>query len=66
MTHLRSPLPTFGKTALFAAAAAGALWLAARPDGYAADKSDPPKAEAAPLDFVPADAVAVLSVRVAD
>src|SRR5437588_2254170 len=54
-----------GRAALFTAVAAGALWLAARPDGYAADKGDA-KAAADPLDFVSADAVALFSVRVAD
>ena len=67
MTQHRKPLRALCHAALFAAAAVGALCLAARPDGYAADKSDQaPKAAAAPLDFVPADAVAVVSIRVGD
>ncbi len=63
-------LPRIGGRTLATASiavAAGALLLAARPAGYAADKDDPPvKAAASTPDFVPADAAAVLSVRVAD
>jgi len=56
-----------GRAACLAALAAGALWLAGRPasSGLAADKGEAPKA-AAGLDLVPADGVAVFSVRFAD
>jgi Protein of unknown function (DUF1559) len=66
MTHPRRSFAALAPTALFAAVAAAALYLATQPIGYAADKSDPPKVVTGSLDFVPADAVAVISVRVAD
>ena len=56
-----------GRAALLAAAAAGTFWLAGGPasSGSAADEDEAPKA-AAGLDLVPADGVAVFSVRFAD
>jgi Protein of unknown function (DUF1559) len=71
MTHIvqktRRAFPMWAKAVVAAAVVAGALYLAARPDGYAADKVEPaPKADASPLDFVPADGAAVVSVRFAD
>src|SRR5450755_3611478 len=59
-------LVALGKAAALAVVAASALYVAARPDSRAADKSDPPKAAAGPLDYLPADAAVGISVRVAD
>lgn len=60
-------LPWMGRGTLaataFAVVAAGALYLVARPDGYAADK-DASAPKASTLDFLPADTVAVSTVRV--
>ena len=57
-----------GRAACFAALAAGALWLAGQSvnPGRAADKGDTPPKAAADLDAVPADGVAMISVRVGD
>ncbi len=63
MTQRKRSVATLVRAALFAA---GALYLATRPAGYAADKSDPPKAGTAGLDFVSADDVEVFSVHFAD
>jgi hypothetical protein len=63
MTHFRR---NAARAAVFAAVSAAVLYLAALPDGRTADKSDPQNAAAGALDYVPADAVAVLSVRIAD
>ena len=65
MTQQRRNKPWAMPAALFAAVATAALFLAARPAGYAADNNDPGKATS-PLDYVPADAAAVVSIRWAD
>jgi Protein of unknown function (DUF1559) len=54
------------RAALVVVLAAGTIYLAAPPDGYAADTSDPPKPTTGALDVVPADAAAVVSIHVAD
>ena len=64
MTQARR-FTTLMRAVLFAAIAVAVLCLAARPAGYAADKDEPAKATS-PLDYIPADAVAVVSVRWAD
>lgn len=57
-------LPTLARAATVAAVAAGALFLAARPDGRSVNAA--PSGVWGARDFVPADAVAVVSVHVAD
>ena len=63
MTANRRNGKALGWAALLAAVAASALWLAGRPAG-AGDA--PPKGTAGELDAVPADGVAVVSIRFAD
>ena len=66
MTHPRRSVAALVPV-LFAAVAAAALCLAPCQAGYAADKTDPvPLATASPLDYVPADAPAVVMLRFAD
>jgi hypothetical protein len=65
MMQARRPFRALGPAALVAALAA-AVYLAARPDAVAADKEPAAKAAAGALDYMPADAVAVISTRVAD